>query len=181
MGAKNHGIVMPDADKEDALNALTNAAFGASGQRCMALSVAILVGDANKWIPDLIKKAQSFKIGPGSEDGVDLSPVCYPELKDRICSLIGTAEKEGAKVVLDGTKYKNDRFPKGNFLGPTIITNVTENMTVYKEEIFGPALVVVSKPDLQSAIEFINNNPWGNGAAIFTRSGNCARKFQHEC
>lgn len=181
MGAKNHGIVMPDADKDDALNALCNAAFGASGQRCMALSVAVLVGDANKWIPDLVKKAQSFKIGAGKDDGVDLSPVCYPELKERIVSLISTAEKEGATLALDGRNYKHPQHTKGNFVGPTIITNVNENMTCYKEEIFGPALVVVSKPDLQSAIEFINANAWGNGAAIFTRSGNCARKFQYEC
>jgi len=147
----------------------------------MALSVAVLVGDANKWIPDLVKKAQSFKIGPGNEDGIDLSPVCYPELKTRINDLISIAEKEGAKLALDGRNYKHPLYGKGNFVGPTIITDVNETMTCYKEEIFGPALVVVSKPNLQSAIDFINANQWGNGAAIFTRSGSCARKFQYEC
>lgn len=181
MGAKNHGIVLPDADKEDALNALCSAAFGASGQRCMALSVAVLVGDAAKWIPDLVKKAKTFKLGPGNEDGSDLSPVCYSELKDKIVKIIQGAEAEGAKLALDGSHYKHPKYPNGNFISPTIITDVTEHMTCYKEEIFGPVLVVVSKPDLQSAIDFINANSWGNGAAIFTKSGNAARKFQFEC
>ena len=140
---------MPDADKEDALNALVNAAFGASGQRCMALSTAVFVGESANWIQDLIPKAQSFKIGAGNEDGIDLSPVCYKELKERIVKLVGTAEKEGAKIVLDGTKYVHPKYPQGNFLAPTIIDHVGPEMTVYKEEIFGPVLVCVRVNTLQ--------------------------------
>ncbi len=123
MGAKNHGIIMPDADKEDALNALVNAAFGASGQRCMALSTAVFVGETKEWVKDLIPKAQSFKIGAGNEN-VDLSPVCYKELKERIVKLVKSAYKDGANVVLDGTNYVNEKYPQGNFLAPTIIDNV---------------------------------------------------------
>jgi len=132
MGAKNHGIIMPDADKEDALNALTNAAFGASGQRCMALTTAVFVGDSSNWIKELIPKAESFKIGAGDEPGIDLSPVCYKDLKDKIIRLVGTAEKEGAKVLLDGTKFIHPKYPQGNFIAPSIIDGVTKDMTVYK-------------------------------------------------
>lgn len=180
MGAKNHGILMPDADKEDALNALANAAFGASGQRCMALSTVVCVGETKEWIKELVPKAQSFKIGAGKEQGIDLSPVCYKDLKNRIVDLCSTAEKEGARMVLDGTKYKHPNFPQGNFIAPTIIDNVKTHMTVYKEEIFGPVLVVLSVDTLQEAIDLINANQWGNGAAIFTRSGSAAHKFQTE-
>ena len=98
MGAKNHCVIMPDSDKEDALNAIVNAAFGASGQRCMALTTAVFVGESKEWVHDIAKKAQSFKIGAGKDQGVDLAPVCYPELKERIVSLINTAEKEGASL-----------------------------------------------------------------------------------
>jgi len=125
MGAKNHGIIMPDADKEDALNALVNAAFGASGQRCMALTTAVFVGESGEWVHDLAAKAKSFKIGPGNEDGIDLSPVAYKDLKDRILRLIGTAEKEGAKLILYGSKYVHPKYPQGNFVAPTIIDFVT--------------------------------------------------------
>ena len=125
MGAKNHGIIMPDADKEDALNALVNATFGASGQRCMALTTAVFVGETSNWVKELIPKAQSFKIGAGKEEGIDLGPVCYKELKEKIVQLVGTAQKEGAKVVLDGTHYTHPKYPQGNFIAPTIIDNVT--------------------------------------------------------
>jgi malonate-semialdehyde dehydrogenase (acetylating) / methylmalonate-semialdehyde dehydrogenase len=132
MGAKNHGIIMPDADKEDALNALVNAAFGAAGQRCMALTTAVFVGNTGEWMPELVEKAKSFKIGPGDKEGVDISPVCYPELKERILQLCASAEKEGAKMALDGTKYVHPEYPKGNFIAPTIIDHVTADMTCYK-------------------------------------------------
>jgi len=179
MGAKNHCVIMPDSDKEDALNAIVNAAFGASGQRCMALTTAVFVGDSKEWVHDIAKKAQSFKIGSGAEQGIDLAPVCYPELKERILSLIGTAEKEGARVVLDGSKYVHPKFGTGNFVAPTIIDNVTPDMTVYKEEIFGPVLICCHVNTLQEAIDFINTNDWGNGTSIFTKSGSAARKFQY--
>ena len=180
MGAKNHGVIMPDADKEDALNALVNAAFGASGQRCMALSTVIFVGETKEWVKDLSAKAQSFKIGAGNEEGIDLSPVCYADLKKRIVSLCDSAKKEGASLPLDGTQYVHPKYPKGNFVAPTIIDNVTTNMTCYKEEIFGPVLVCLHANTLQEAIDIINANEWGNGTAIFTRSGSAAYKFQHD-
>lgn len=180
MGAKNHGILMPDADKEDALNALANAAFGASGQRCMALSTVVCVGETKEWIKELVPKAQSFKIGRGDDPKIDLSPVCYKELKDRIVSISQSAAKEGANILLDGTNYVHPEFPKGNFVAPTIIDGVKPHMTCYKEEIFGPVLVVLHAETLQEAIDMVNANPWGNGCAIFTRSGSAAYKFQTE-
>ena len=125
----------------------------------------------------MIAKAQSFKIGAGNEEGIDLSPVTYKELRERIVRLVGTAEKEGAKVVLDGTHYVHPKYPQGNFVAPTIIDHVTPEMTVYKEEIFGPVLVCVRVNSLQEGIDFINKNQWGNGCAIFTRSGSAAYKF----
>lgn len=180
MGAKNHCVIMPDSDKEDAINALVNAAFGASGQRCMALTTAVFVGESKEWVHDIAAKAKSFKIGPGKDEGIDLSPVCYPELKERIINLCNTAEKEGATLLLDGTKYVHPDYPKGNFVAPTLIDNVTPKMTVYKEEIFGPVLVCCHVNTLQEAIDLINSNEWGNGTAIFTKSGSAARKFQNE-
>lgn len=133
MGAKNHAIIMPDADKQDALNALTNAAFGASGQRCMALTTAVFVGETHQWIDELAAKAKSFKLGAGKDQGIDLAPVAYKELKERIVRLIKSAPKEGAKIVLDGSDFVHPKFPQGNFVAPTIIDNVTPEMTCYKE------------------------------------------------
>lgn len=180
MGAKNHAVIMPDADKEDALNAIVNATFGASGQRCMALTTAVFVGQTGEWIKDIATKGQSFKLGAGNEEGIDLSPVCYADLKKRILSLVATAEKEGAKVVLDGTKYVHPKYPQGNFIAPTIIDNVTPEMTCYKQEIFGPVLICLHVNNLQEGIDLINKNQYGNGCAIFTRSGSAAYKFQTE-
>lgn len=133
MGAKNHCIIMPDADKEDALNALTNAAFGASGQRCMALTTAVFVGESHDWLKELVPKAKSFKIGAGKDAGIDLAPVCYPELKQRVVGLIKSAKKEGADLLLDGSDYVHPQYPQGNFIAPTIIDNVTADMACYKE------------------------------------------------
>ena len=133
MGAKNHAIVMPDCDKEDTLNALTNATFGATGQRCMALSVAVFVGETKNWVSELIPKAKSFKLGRGEQEGIDLSPVAYPELKQRIVDIIKSASKEGGKVILDGSDYVHPEYPKGNFVAPTIIDEVTADMTCYQE------------------------------------------------
>lgn len=180
MGAKNHAIIMPDADKEDTLNALANAAFGASGQRCMALTTAVFVGESHAWLKDLIPKAKSFKIGAGNEPGIDLAPVCYPELKERIVKLIKNSKKEGADLLLDGSDYVNPQYPKGNFVAPTIIDNVKPTMECYREEIFGPVLICIHVNTLQEAIDLVNKNEWGNGSAIFTKSGSAARKFQNE-
>lgn len=180
MGAKNHGVIMADANKEHTLNQLAGASFGAAGQRCMALSTAIFVGEANDWIPDLVKRAKSLKVNAGHVPGTDLGPVISPQSKQRIHSLIESGVKEGAKLVLDGRDIKVDGFEKGNFVGPTIITGVKPSMKCYKEEIFGPVLVCLSVDTLDQAIDLINNNPYGNGTAIFTNNGATARKFVNQ-
>jgi len=180
LGAKNHGVIMPDADKESALNQLTGAAFGAAGQRCMALSTAIFVGESQKWIDDLAEKAKQLKLGAGNDSSADLGPVISPAAKSRIESLIASGKEQGATLVLDGRNPKVDGYEKGNFVGPTIISDVTTDMDCYKQEIFGPALVILKADTLDDAIAIINKNPYGNGTAIFTESGGNARKFQQD-
>lgn len=178
-GAKNHGIIMPDADKEHAINSLIGSSMGACGQRCMALSTAVFVGKSKEWIPEIVERASKLKPGPGNTNS-DLGPMITQEALTRAENIINTAEKEGAKVPLNGVGCKVENHPKGNWIGPTVITNVTTEMTCYKEEIFAPALVVMEAESLDDAIEMINSNPYGNGTAIFTASGAAARHFQHE-
>lgn len=177
MGAKNHGVIMPDANKEMTLNQLVGAAFGAAGQRCMALSTAVFVGKAQDWIPDLVKKAKGLKVNAGHEPGADLGPVISKQSKERILELIESGVKEGAKLVLDGRKVVVKGYEKGNFIGPTILTNVEPHMKCYTEEIFGPVLCVMAAPTLDEAVNIINKNQYGNGTAIFTTNGATARKF----
>ncbi|OHX18236.1 methylmalonate-semialdehyde dehydrogenase (acylating) [Chromobacterium amazonense] len=179
MGAKNHAIVLPDANKEQALNQLTGAAFGAAGQRCMALSVAVLVGEAQQWIPELVAKAKGLKVGPG-KDNPDLGPVISCAALDRVKSLIARGVEEGAKLELDGRGVKVAGFDNGNFVGPTIFSGVKPEMAIYHQEIFGPVLCLMAADTLDEAIAIINANPNGNGTAIFTQSGAAARKFQEE-
>jgi len=180
MAAKNHATILPDAAKERTLDALVGAAFGASGQRCMALSCAVFVGEAKNWIPELAERARKLKVSSGHIAGTDLGPLISKEAKDRISSLIQSGIDEGAKCVLDGRTVKFTDYPKGNFLGATILTDVKPHMQCYKEEIFGPVLVCVTVDTLDEAIQLINKNPYGNGTAIFTKSGAAARKYQHE-
>ncbi|VEB42538.1 Methylmalonate-semialdehyde dehydrogenase [acylating] [Chromobacterium violaceum] len=179
MGAKNHAIVLPDANKEQALNQLTGAAFGAAGQRCMALSVAVLVGEAQQWIPELVSKAKGLKVGPG-KDNPDLGPVISCAALDRVKSLIARGVEEGAKLELDGRGVKVAGFESGNFVGPTIFSGVKPEMAIYHQEIFGPVLCLMAADTLDEAIAIINANPNGNGTAVFTQSGAAARKFQEE-
>ncbi|PRP70275.1 methylmalonate-semialdehyde dehydrogenase (CoA acylating) [Chromobacterium amazonense] len=179
MGAKNHAIVLPDANKEQALNQLAGAAFGAAGQRCMALSVAVLVGEAQQWIPELVAKAKGLKVGPG-KDNPDLGPVISRAALDRVKSLIARGVEEGAKLELDGRDVKVAGFEHGNFVGPTIFSSVKPEMAIYHQEIFGPVLCLMAADTLDEAIAIINANPNGNGTAIFTQSGAAARKFQEE-
>ncbi|MFK7087679.1 CoA-acylating methylmalonate-semialdehyde dehydrogenase [Chromobacterium violaceum] len=179
MGAKNHAIVLPDANKEQALNQLTGAAFGAAGQRCMALSVAVLVGEARQWIPELVAKAKGLKVGPG-KDNPDLGPVISCAALDRVKSLIARGVEEGAKLELDGRGVKVAGFESGNFVGPTIFSGVKPEMAIYHQEIFGPVLCLMAADTLDEAIAIINANPNGNGTAVFTQSGAAARKFQEE-
>ncbi|MAB99983.1 MAG: methylmalonate-semialdehyde dehydrogenase (CoA acylating) [Pseudomonadaceae bacterium] len=180
MGAKNHAIIMPDANKEQTLNNLLGAAFGAAGQRCMALSVVILVGEAQKWVPELIEKTKTLKVNAGAEAGTDVGPVVSCAALDRISSLIATGEQEGATLALDGRNPQVAGYANGNFVGPTIFTNVSPEMSIYREEIFGPVLCIINAATMDEAIDIINANPNGNGTAIFTRSGASARRFQED-
>ncbi|KNZ75655.1 Methylmalonate-semialdehyde dehydrogenase [acylating], mitochondrial [Termitomyces sp. J132] len=176
--AKNHAIVMPDANRNLALNSIIGAAFGAAGQRCMALSVAILVGDTQSWLPELLEGAKKLKVNGGFEEGTDLGPLISPAAKQRVVGLISSAENEGGKILLDGRNLSVPAYPDGNFVGPTVIEAST-SMRCYKEEIFGPALVVIRASSLDDAIDIINENKYGNGTAIFTQSGATARKFEN--
>ncbi|CAB5333918.1 methylmalonate-semialdehyde dehydrogenase [Burkholderia multivorans] len=180
MGAKNHAVVLPDANREQAINALVGAAFGAAGQRCMATSVAVLVGAARDWLPDIVEKAKALKVNAGHEPGTDVGPVVSRGAKARILSLIEAGVKEGARLVLDGRDVKVPGYENGNFIGPTIFSGVTTDMSIYTHEIFGPVLVVMEADTLDDAIALVNANPFGNGVGLFTQSGAAARKFQSE-
>ncbi|MFT7323958.1 MAG: malonate-semialdehyde dehydrogenase (acetylating)/methylmalonate-semialdehyde dehydrogenase, partial [Psychrobacter glaciei] len=179
MGAKNHGVILPDANKEQTLNQLAGAAFGAAGQRCMALSVVVLVGAAGEWIDDIKAKAEGLIVSAGKHDK-DLGPLISPAAKARVEHLIGTGVEEGASLLLDGRGITVEGYEKGNFVGPTIFDNVTSDMQIYKEEIFGPVLCIMRAASLDEAIELLNANPHGNGTAIFTQSGAAAHKFQQD-
>ncbi|MEK6202824.1 CoA-acylating methylmalonate-semialdehyde dehydrogenase [Psychrobacter sp. S4(2024)] len=179
MGAKNHGVILPDANKEQTLNQLAGAAFGAAGQRCMALSVVVLVGAAGEWIDDIKAKAEGLIVSAGKHDK-DLGPLISPAAKARVEHLIGTGVEEGASLLLDGRGITVEGYEKGNFVGPTIFDNVTSDMQIYKEEIFGPVLCIMRANSLDEAIELLNANPHGNGTAIFTQSGAAAHKFQQD-
>jgi malonate-semialdehyde dehydrogenase (acetylating)/methylmalonate-semialdehyde dehydrogenase len=180
MGAKNHAVVMPDANKEQSLNALVGATFGAAGQRCMATSVTVLVGEAQKWIPDIVAKAKTLKVNVGTEKGTDLGPVISRNAKNRILGLVEEGVNAGAKLELDGRNIKVPGYEKGNFIGPTIFSGVRPEMSIYTSEIFGPVMVILGVDTLDEAITLVNNNPFGNGTGIFTQSGAAARKFQNE-
>jgi len=182
LGAKNHAAVLPDCNKNHALNAIAGAAFGAAGQRCMALSTLVMVGETKDWVPEIAERAKAIKMDGGFEKDADLGPVISPESKKRIEDLIASAEAEGATILLDGRGQKpaSGKFANGNWVGPTIIANVKPHMKCYTEEIFGPVLVCLNVETLDDAIEMINANEYGNGTAVFTRSGACAGKFQRE-
>ncbi|MBV4460456.1 MULTISPECIES: CoA-acylating methylmalonate-semialdehyde dehydrogenase [Pseudomonas] len=180
MGAKNHAVVLPDANREQALNALVGAGFGAAGQRCMATSVVVLVGAAKQWLPDLKALAQKLKVNAGSEPGTDVGPVISKKAKARILDLIESGIKEGAKLELDGRGISVPGYENGNFVGPTLFSGVTTDMQIYTQEIFGPVLVVLEVDTLDQAIALVNANPFGNGTGLFTQSGAAARKFQAE-
>lgn len=180
MGAKNHCVVMPDAPKEHALNNLLGSAFGAAGQRCMANSVAVLVGAARDWLPELVDKSRAMKVGPGTDRSADLGPLVNPRAKQRVVDLIAAGQVQGARLLLDGRDCVVPGHEKGNFVGPTVFADVTDAMDIYQQEIFGPVLNVVCVDTLEDAIAFINRNPNGNGTSIFTSSGWAARKYQHD-
>ncbi|KAH6669685.1 Aldehyde/histidinol dehydrogenase [Plectosphaerella plurivora] len=178
LGAKNHAVVLPDCDKHDFIKSVAGAAFGAAGQRCMALSVLVLVGKTIDWMPELIDCAKGLQVNGGFENGADLGPVVTKASKERIEKLIVSAEEQGAKVVLDGRGFAPEKYPNGYWVAPTIISGVTPEMDCYKEEIFGPVLVCLTASTLDEAIDIINTNPYGNGTAIFTSSGPAAERFR---
>ena len=178
MGAKNHCVVMPDANRSQAIDSLLGSAFGAAGQRCMANSVVVLVGEAREWIKDIEAGARGMTVGPGTQREADLGPLVSPQAKERVERLITAGEKEGATLLVDGRGYTVEGYPDGNFVGPTLFADVTADMAIYREEIFGPVLCVVNVETLDDAIAFINANPNGNGTSIFTNSGWVARRFE---
>jgi malonate-semialdehyde dehydrogenase (acetylating)/methylmalonate-semialdehyde dehydrogenase len=178
-GAKNHAIVLPDADIDFAADHLAAAAFGSAGERCMAISATVAVGSAGDAVVAAVNdRARAVKVGPGRDRGVEMGPVVTRAAQERIKGLIGTGGDQGAEITVDGRGYVVPGHEGGFFVGPTVIDKVTTGMDVYTEEIFGPVLSVVRCDDVDSAIELINANPYGNGTAIFTSSGEAARRFQ---
>ncbi len=178
-GAKNHAIILPDADLEFAADHLAAAAFGSAGERCMAISAAVAVGGAGDPLMDILsRKAGEVVVGSGRDPKSEMGPVVTAAAKERIEGLIGTGEQQGAKVLVDGRGLSVPGFEDGFFVGPTLIDQVGTEMDVYTEEIFGPVLSVVRSDSVDAAIDLINRNPYGNGTAIFTSSGEAARRFQ---
>jgi malonate-semialdehyde dehydrogenase (acetylating)/methylmalonate-semialdehyde dehydrogenase len=178
-GAKNHAIILPDADLEYAAGHLTAAAFGSAGERCMAISAAVAVGGAGDMLVDLVnRKAGEVVVGSGRDPSSEMGPVVTAAAKQRIEGLIDSGEASGAKVTVDGRGLTVPGFEEGFFVGPTVLDHVEPSMEVYREEIFGPVLSVVRTDTVDAAIDLINSNPYGNGTAIFTSSGEAARRFQ---
>ncbi len=178
-GAKNHMVVMPDADMDQAADALISAGYGSAGQRCMAVSVAVAVGDetGDKLVEKLTPKIQELKIGPGNGEGIEMGPVVTKEAHERILNLIDQGEKEGATLVVDGRGFKMQGYENGYFMGGTLFDHVTEDMAVYKQEVFGPVLVILRSEDYSAAVDIVNRHEYGNGTAIFTKDGDAARDF----
>ena len=179
MGAKNHAVIMPDANKDQAINHMLGSCFGAAGQRCMANSIVILVGEAREWLPEMVERAKSMIIGPGSNRDADLGPLVSPQAQARVEGLIETGVQQGASLLLDGRGVSVEGYPQGNFVGPTLFADVTTDMDIYTQEIFGPVMCVMGADDLESATDIINANENGNGTAIFTNSGWSARWFEN--
>jgi malonate-semialdehyde dehydrogenase (acetylating)/methylmalonate-semialdehyde dehydrogenase len=178
-GAKNHAVVLPDADLEFAADALIGAAYGSAGERCMAISAVVAVGAAGDPLVKLLeKKAKAIKVGAGNAEGIDMGPLVTCQHRDKVAGYVDAGVKEGAKLVVDGRKSS---IPKeGFFLGTTLFDQVKPEMGIYKDEIFGPVLVVLRAETLEEAIALVNRNPYANGTAIFTESGGAARRFENE-
>jgi malonate-semialdehyde dehydrogenase (acetylating) / methylmalonate-semialdehyde dehydrogenase len=178
-GAKNHAVVLPDAPLDYASDHLVAAAFGSAGERCMAVSAAVAVGAAaDELVATVSEKARAVKVGPGRDPASEMGPVVTAAAKDRIVGLIGSGAEQGAELAVDGRGYTVPGYENGFFVGPTVIDRVRPEMDVYREEIFGPVLSVVRSDSVDEAIALINSNPYGNGTAIFTSSGEAARRFQ---
>ncbi|MDP9110924.1 MAG: CoA-acylating methylmalonate-semialdehyde dehydrogenase [Candidatus Eremiobacteraeota bacterium] len=180
-GAKNHMVVMPDADMDAAADALVSAAFGSAGQRCMAISASITVGDAGDALIEAVRsRMATLHIGPGKDPANDMGPVINPAARDRIVNAIAEGVREGATLCADGRGLKVAGHENGFFVGPTLFDHVKPAMSIYKEEIFGPVLINLRAKTLDEALAIIDGNPYGNGTSIFTRNGAAARRFQSE-
>lgn len=178
-GAKNHMVIMPDAPKDQVLSNLLGASCGAAGQRCMAISVAVFVGESKQWIDELAEQMAALRPGHWQDSGAAYGPLISPQARQRVLRLIEQGKTEGAECLLDGSQCKVDGYPNGNWVGPTLFRGVTTKMGLYREEIFGPVLVCMEVDTLEEAIELVNASPYGNGTSLFTRSGGAARHFQH--
>ncbi|SCK22930.1 CoA-acylating methylmalonate-semialdehyde dehydrogenase [Vogesella sp. LIG4] len=179
-GAKNHMVVMPDADLEQTVDALMGAAYGSAGERCMAISVAVAVGDvADKLVASLSERLKTLKVGPGSDPKSEMGPLVTRAHFDKVCGYVARGVEEGASLVVDGRGLTVPGCEDGFFLGGCLFDNVTTDMTIYKEEIFGPVLAIVRVDSFAEAVEMINAHAFGNGTAIFTRDGDAAREFTH--
>ncbi len=177
-GAKNHMVIMEDANLEDAVNGLIGAAFGSAGERCMATSVALPVGKIQKPFMELLKKkANSINVGSSLDPSSEMGPLITKEHKEKVLGYIENGITEGAKLEIDGRNLSLQGFENGNFIGPTIFNHVTKDMAIYKEEIFGPVLSVVNVNTYKEAIDHVNNHEFGNGTSIYTSNGNIARDF----
>ena len=181
-GAKNHMIVMPDADLDQVVDGLIGAGYGSAGERCMALSVAVAVGDVgDKLIKKLTPRVQSLKVGPGTDPEVEMGPLISKQHLDKVTSFVDRGVQEGADLLVDGRSISLQGYENGYFIGGCLFDNVQENMRIYKEEIFGPVMSVVRKPTFNDALDLVNGHEFGNGTTIYTRDGDTARAFANQC
>ena len=178
-GAKNHGIIMPDADMEQAVNDIVGAAYGSAGERCMALSTAVAVGDktADEFVERMVGEIETLKVGISTDPDAHFGPVVTQAHKERIQHYIQMGVDEGADLVVDGRGFELQGYEQGFFIGPSLFDNVTPGMQSYQDEIFGPVLQVLRADSFADAVELPSNHQYGNGVAIFTRNGNAAREF----
>ncbi len=180
-GAKNHMIVLPDADMDLAADAAVSAGYGSAGERCMAISAVVAVGEAgDQLIEGVQTRMEKLTVGPGDQPGVEMGPLVTSQHLDRVRGYVDAGERQGALLVADGRDLVVDGYENGYFLGPTLFDNVTTDMSIYTDEIFGPVLSTVRMEHFEEAIQLINENPYGNGTAVFTNDGGAARKFQNE-
>ncbi len=178
-GAKNHAVVLPDADPDFAADQITAAAYGSAGQRCMAVSAVVAVGDAgDALVGRLAERARAVRLGPGREPASEMGPVVTPEARDRIVGYVDRAADAGGTLVVDGRGATVSGHENGFFVGPTLFDHVTPDMEIYRDEVFGPVLVVLRAQSFDEAVALVNANPYGNGTAVFTSDGDAARRFQ---
>jgi malonate-semialdehyde dehydrogenase (acetylating)/methylmalonate-semialdehyde dehydrogenase len=180
-GAKNHMVVLPDCDMDLAADSAVSAGYGSTGQRCMAISTVVAVGGAgDPLLEKMRERIDTLRVGPGSDPEADMGPLVTGEARDRVVSLIEQGVREGARLEIDGRDVKIEGYEDGFFVGPTVFDHATREMAIYREEIFGPVLVMLRADRIDDAISIVNANEYGNGTAIFTNDGGAARKFEHE-